>query len=297
MTPRRAWLCGGLYLASLVAGSLADRRVTPVRRTIAGYDVLAADFHVHMLPHGWAGLSPWDTVTEASRRGLDVVAMTPHEQVWQAKVGKWWSQRTGGPLVIVGEEITARGYHMIAVGLHEAVSSRQPAADAIDAIHRQGGVAIAAHPYADSWHAWDAAARARLDGTEIVRPESVVPQRAAELRAFAETMPHAAAIASSDYHGLNPMGSPRTFVFARGRTESDVLDALRARRTVVFDRDRAFGDPVLVQRAMTEGLSGDVPAPSRLARVALAFSRWAGALALLGVLLFRGRTVRNAKSS
>jgi hypothetical protein len=285
--PLRAWFLGALYLAALATGSLADRPQPPVRRSIAGYDVLAADFHVHVLPHGWAGLSPWDTVVEASRHRLDVIAMTPHEQVWQAKVGKRWSELTGGPLVIVGEEITARGYHMIAVGLHEAVSSEQPAASAIDAIHRQGGVAIAAHPYPDTWPAFDDAARARLDGTEVVRPESVVPARAEELRAFAATVPHAAPIASSDYHGLNPMGTPRTFVFARGRTEADVMEALRARRTVVLDRDRAFGEPALVRAAIEGGLSNDATRPAAVTRTANVFSCWAGALALLGLLLWR----------
>ena len=248
MTPPR--FAGVLFIAALVAGTLADRSQPAVRRSIAGYDVLAADFHVHMLPHGWAGLSPWDTVVEASRHGLDVVALTPHQQVWQAKVGQWWSQMTGGPLVIVGEEITARRYHMIAVGLHDAVSSEQPTASAIAAIHRQGGVAIAAHPYEDSWPEYDVEARAELDGTEIVRPETVDPAHAETLRAFAATVPRAAAIASSDYHGLKPMGSPRTFVFAHGRTEADVMEALRARRTVVFDRDRAFGDPALLRAAI-----------------------------------------------
>jgi hypothetical protein len=285
MTRRGLWLAGALYLAALAAGSVTDRPQPPVRRTIAGYDVLAADFHVHMLPHGWAGLSPWDTVVEASRHGLDVVALTPHEQVWQAKVGQWWSRLIGGPLVIVGEEITAPGYHMIAVGLRDAVSSDQPAAGAIDAIHRQGGVAIAAHPYWDAWPAYDEAARGRLDGTEVVRPESLVPAWAAELRAFAATVPRAAAIGSSDYHGLNPMGSPRTFVFARGRTEADVMEALRARRTVVFDRDRAFGDPALVRAAADQGLPGDVPPPPAAVRAARVFSRWAAALALAAVLI------------
>jgi hypothetical protein len=284
----RMGLTGGLFAAAMITGTAADVGPLTPRRTIGGYEVLAADFHVHMLPFGWALLSPWDTVIEASRQGLDVVALTPHEQVWQAKVGAWWSRLTGGPEVVVGEEITAPAYHMIALGISEAVSSDQSAADAIDAVHRQGGIAIAAHPYKPFWPAYDPAARERLDGTEVVRPESWRDDHlAAELREFFATTPGAVAIGSSDYHGLVPMGYSRTYVFSRSRTPAGVLEAIRQRRVIVYARDRAFGDPALIRLASEVGVSGSAPAVPLLGAGRL-FSRVAGALALVGALLFNG---------
>ncbi len=65
------------------------------------------------------------------------------------------SQQSPGPIVIVGQEVTARGFHVIAAGIEERVSWRTSAADVIRAVHAQGGVAIAAHPVRRFWPAWD----------------------------------------------------------------------------------------------------------------------------------------------
>src|SRR5437762_591284 len=82
--------------------------------------------------------------------------------------GRWFSQAIGGPLVIAGEEILGdpNHYHLIALGITDLVDFDQPVRGAIDDIHRQGGVAIAAHPVRESWPAYDAAAMERLDGAE-----------------------------------------------------------------------------------------------------------------------------------
>ena len=46
----------------------------------------------------------------------------------------------------------------------------------------------------------------------------------------------------------------RTFVFARENTAGAILEAIRARRTVVYGRDDAvYGDPDLIQFAEADG--------------------------------------------
>ncbi len=276
---------GGLLVAALAAGSATDTSRPSAARTVAGYQILSADFHVHMFPLGWSTLAPWDTVIEAQRQGLDVIALVPHNIVWPAKVGRWFSERFGGPLVIVGEEITAADYHLLAVGIRETVSRRQSVVQAIDDVHRQGGVAIAAHPYENVWPTFTAEALRRLDAAEVVRPEAQNEERlAGQLRAFfqrAQVTP----VGDSDYHGLGPMGYSRTYVFAEERTEQGVLDAIRAGRTVVFDRDLVFGDLKMMKlAAATGGLPHEVPVwptpgPLRL------FSRLATLIALAAALL------------
>ena len=112
-------------------------------------------------------------------------------------------------------------------------------------VHRQGGIATAAHPYESAWPAYDAEALSKLDGAEVVRAESKHVERlAGQLREFfarADTT----AIGSSDYHGLGTVGYSRTYVFARERTERAVLDAVGEGRTVVFDGDRVEARPLL----------------------------------------------------
>ena len=189
---------------------------------------------------------------EAERQGLDAIAITAHNEVADAKVSRWFSRLIGGPTVLVGEEILAPDHHVIAVGIDRVVDSRVSVADEADEAHRQGGVAIAAHPMREFWPAFDEAALSRLDGAEICHPliyRTADDQRT--LEAFAARGSFAA-IGSSDFHGLSRMGVCRTFVFARENSADAIVDAIRAHHTVVYGLDgQAYGDPALIALAAT----------------------------------------------
>jgi len=85
------WAGGSLLLISMIIGTMSDvpRQNAPLM--LGGYNVLATDFHIHSFPLSWGVLSPWDTVIEARREGLDAIAMTPHNHTWVAKIGQWFS--------------------------------------------------------------------------------------------------------------------------------------------------------------------------------------------------------------
>jgi hypothetical protein len=279
-----------LVLIALAAGTLSDTpRKNPIV-VLGGYRVLEADFHIHSFPLSWALLGPFDTVEEARRQGLDVIAMTPHNLIWVAEVGRWFSRLTGGPTVLVGEEIVSPRYHLLAIGIHSTIRWQQSAASAIDEVHKQGGIAIAAHPVKAYWRGYDADAMQKLDGAEVLHPlayESA--ERYGELQEF-YWHAHVTAIGDSDFHGLGPMGLCRTFVFAQDDSESAVLDALRSGHTVVYDRDgHAFGDPQLMALAAQDPQFQQLLRPqsdhgwaSFLARS----SRVCGIFGLLGLLVF-----------
>lgn len=275
-----------LVFAAVILGTLSDVPHKHPPLFLGGYRVLTADFHVHSFPLSWGTLAPWDTVLEGRHDGLDVIAMTPHNHVWVAYVGRWFSQRIGGPTILIGEEIVTPRYHLLAVGIHDAIGWRQPAASAIDEIHRQGGVAIAAHPRKYYWPAYDAAALSKLDGAEIQHPLIYATISGyAEVQQFYERA-HVAAIGDSDYHGTGAMGICRTFIFARDDSESAILDAIRARRTVAIDRDgRAYGDPALIALMKNVDVAQMNPSfldPGWMVRVSAA----CGLLGLIGLFLF-----------
>jgi hypothetical protein len=274
-----------LLAAALIAGTVTDRPRPRVPRILGGYHVLAADFHVHLFPLGWATLAPWDTVIEARYQGLDVISLTPHNVIWPALIGQWFSRVTGGPLVIVGEEIPSPDYHLLGIGLTRHVSYDQPLSGAIDDVHRQGGVAIAAHPYENVWPTFQGEALEKLDAAEVVRPDAQNVERlGSQLREFFGRA-RLTAVGDSDYHGLGPLGYSRTYVFARSLSEPGVLEALREGRTVVYDRTRVYGDPALIRLAAEAGgLPSDVPEWPTPGALRL-FSRLAGLLALAGVVL------------
>jgi len=240
----------GLLVVAWLAGWAADGPVSRAPIELGGYRVLAADFHIHSSTWSDGVLTPWGLVLEARRQGLDVIAITGHNEVADAKVGRWFSRLIGGPVVLVGQEIIAPDHHVIAVGIDRVVDSHLSVAAEIDEVHRQGGVAIAAHPTRAFWPGFDAAALVRLDGAEICHPLIYeYPEDQQTLEAFAARGSFAA-IGSSDFHGLGRMGMCRTFVFARENSAAAIVDAIRAHRTVVYGLGgRAYGDPSLVALA------------------------------------------------
>jgi len=248
---------------------------------------------VHSFP-GDGGLPPWALRTEAQRAGVDVFAVTNHNQPLTGRLAQWVSGLYDGPIMIAGEEVTNADYHLIAVGIHARVSADQTAAQAIAAIHAQGGVAIAAHP-AQRFHGWTDEAVAMLDGAEVAHP--MIEGREGtrrELVTFYEhgrrLNPRLAAIGSSDVHTAPTLARCRTFLFARDTTPAAVLDAIRNGRTVAMDTlGRLYGPPELVELVAQAHPVTRVDTSPRLRRLSLGMALLGG----LGVLLLgRSREIR-----
>ena len=282
--------------AAALIGTLVDDAPPrpPVLR--AGLRVLEVDLHAHTrFADGF--LSPFDLVLQARRRGLDALAITDHNILFPAKMGRWFSRAIGGPTILLGEEVTTRGYHVHAVGLTEHVDASMPLGRVIDEAHRQGAIVIAAHPVKRFWPAL-VPVRSKLDATELMHPLAFGGRgdqdgwRWSEMREYYEGAAAEGrtltAVASSDYHFFSPLGVTRTLVFAKSEGEADVMGALRSGKTVVFDLSgRAYGDPELVRaleeepyvmRAQDYNYRGN-GALDRVARVA-------GLIALIGLVLF-----------
>jgi PHP domain-containing protein len=280
------WTCAGLLALAVAAGTLADRLPARSPITIGGYHVLAADFHTHSSMWSDGALTPWGLVLEAQRHGLDAIAITGHNELVDARIGRWFSSLIGGPIVLRGQEILAAPqYHLIAAGITKRVSFQQSAAAAIDDVHRQGGIAIAAHPLREFWPAFDEAAIAELDGAEVCHPIVYNSKDAlADLEQFSAARSFAA-IGSSDFHGLGVMGLCRTYVFATERSEQGILEAIRARRTVVHGPDgRVYGDPELIRLAAADGRPAREAAPPARGWFEW-FSGLAGIVGLWGLLM------------
>jgi len=245
-----------LAVAALVigitAGTIADRPRPSPPLTLGGYRVVAADLHTHSSMWSDGALTPWGLVLEAERQGLDAIAVTGHNEIFDAKVARWFSGLVGGPTILTGQEILAPGHHVIAVGIDHVVNHRLSIPDQVDEVHRQGGVAIAAHPVRDFWPGYDELARRKLDGAEVCHPlVFVFEDGQSELESFL-TSARLAPIGSSDMHGDGRLGLCRTYIFARDASAPAIVEALRARRTVVYGKDgQAYGDPELVALAAT----------------------------------------------
>ena len=76
--------------------------------------------------------------------------------------------------------------HLLGVGIRKHVTWRQSAAEVIEDIHRQGGVAIAAHPTKRYWAAFDNNIVRQLDGAKVVHTNAYASNGKAEEMGFAQ---------------------------------------------------------------------------------------------------------------
>jgi hypothetical protein len=194
--------------------------------------------------------------------------------------------------VIVGQEITNPDYHLIAVGVERVVNADQPAAAAIDDIHAQGGVAIAAHPGRRFRGYDDDRTVAQLDGTEIAHSAMHTDRQLEEdLAAFFERArrlnPAIAPIGSSDFHASIGLGRCRTLLLVRERTVAGVLAAIRQAKTVAVDANGRFhGDAALVRLVKQSETSWPSDRRHTAWRRLSTVLAWLGAL---GIVMFRPR--------
>lgn len=106
-----------------------------------------ADLHMHT-----AASDGWPTAEEliehASRLPLDVIAVTDHDTIDGAlRASEYAATRHRRLEVIVGEEVSSRDGHIVALFLERRIAPGMSAAATVHAIHEQGGIAIAAHPF------------------------------------------------------------------------------------------------------------------------------------------------------
>lgn len=106
-----------------------------------------ADLHIHTLASdGTAGVVEiLDHVEQAIE--LDVIAITDHERIDAAVAAAAIARDRGLRFeVVVGEEITTLGGHLLGLWLRQPVKPFRSLRSTIAEIHDQGGLAIPAHP-------------------------------------------------------------------------------------------------------------------------------------------------------
>ena len=232
----------------MFAGAVAVGSLTDLPRPAAppAPAVLTGDFHVHATP-GDGALPVWEIQREAARRGLDVIAITNHDGNLALRIAQASGLLKPYPIVIPGQEVTASNFHLAAIGVLTVVSPRLPLRAAIDAIHAQGGVAIAAHPVRRSWLDDDHDGLSGLDGVEVGHPSILDgAYRGLEMVEFFRRVQNLktkiAPIGSTDFHVGAPLGLCRTYVIVNEVSTAGVLDAIRRGHTVASGPgDRLIG--------------------------------------------------------
>lgn len=198
-----------------------------------------ADLHLHT-HHSDGQDSPADVLEWAARIGLDVIAITDHDAIEGALVAaELAGGRRDGPQVIVGEEVSTRDGHVLALFIQELVPPDLSAAETVAAIHEQGGIAIAAHPYwrtanvdyrGRTYGVGDRIAELDFDAVEVINGGFTPSMIGANRRAgwVAEALGRTQ-VGGSDAHVKHALGWAHTR-FA-GRTACDLRHSIATGRT------------------------------------------------------------------
>jgi predicted metal-dependent phosphoesterase TrpH len=194
-----------------------------------------ADLHIHTLASdGTAGIVEILEHVE-HRSTLDVIAITDHERIDAALAAHAMAEDHGLRFdVVVGEEITTRGGHLLGLFLRQPVPPLRSLRESIIRIHDQGGLAIPAHPLFPFPMCAQAGPlrrlvddpdpRARPDGLEAFNP-TTFGRPHARVVAFAQEL-GIAAIGNSDAHAVTAIGQGWTTF--PGRSSDDLRTAIEA---------------------------------------------------------------------
>jgi len=196
-----------------------------------------ADLHMHTtFSDGWP--SPTQLVDHVIRHtDLDVIAVTDHDTIEGALRA---ADRAGSRRrlqVIVGEEVSSRDGHILGLFLERRVRPGLSARATVDAIHRQGGVAVAAHPFwrTERSHRGNPAHGVGWEAVELdfdaIEVENSTPgfyifnqmaHRACDAAGRSE-------LGNSDAHIVDAIG--RAYTTFPGRTPADLRIAIEQRTT------------------------------------------------------------------
>ena len=199
-----------------------------------------ADMHLHTLYSD--GTASVQALLDHVEHGtdLDLIAVTDHERIDGAlRAREMHAAGNYSFEMVVGEEITTRRGHVLALFLTERVPALRPLPETLERIHDQGAIAIAAHPLAPltpSLGSWLAALGSRRHRSPASSRrdrahESVTAGRA---RRSAREALHAelagpAAVGNSDAHVLEGVGSAWTWF--PGSSAGDYRAAIAAATT------------------------------------------------------------------
>ena len=195
-----------------------------------------ADLHIHTMASDGTASVPAILDRVAAGGVLDVIAISDHERIDAALAARAMAADRGLPFeVVIGEEITTRGGHLLALWLEERVPPLKSLRWSIEAVHDQGGIAIPAHPLVPL----HLAAQGRVlrgllgDDNALVHPDAIETfnptaigrygHRAAVEFATRHGLPQ---VGNSDAHALEAIGSAWTTF--PGRSGDDLRAAILA---------------------------------------------------------------------
>jgi predicted metal-dependent phosphoesterase TrpH len=106
---------------------------------------MRADLHIHTHHSGDNHQKLEEIFREVQLQGIGGVAICDHNTIQGSQEAARLAPQ--GIIVLQGIEVTSDDGHILALNVREDVPRGKSAAETIDIIHAQGGIAVAAHPF------------------------------------------------------------------------------------------------------------------------------------------------------
>lgn len=203
-----------------------------------------ADLHVHSIYSGDATTTVRAILKQAADVGLDIVAITDHDEIRGSLEARELAPKYGIE-VVTGAEVSTKDGHLVALFIHSLPPAGLSLADTLIHIGKQGGVAIAPHPFnhlpnslsmeAVLGALTNPRAKGALKGIET---HNMGTQNFDKIAQKLSIYLPLAKIASSDAHIFWAIGAGRTEF--PGETSTDLRMALEKNTTVPIPYEEEF---------------------------------------------------------
>lgn len=198
--------------------------------------MLRLDLHVHT-KYSYDGVCPVEKAVEVAKaKGLNGIAITDHDSISGHRDAKKMSKN--GFLVIPGVEVSSAHGHIVGLGINEPIPKGLPAADTVELIRSQGGIAIAAHPFAPG-RRLALIYKAKFDAIEGLNSRAILLSNPLAQR-FAKKN-GLVMVAGSDAHRCDDVGMAYTLVDCELNLET-ILEKIKRGGTSIAGRTLPLPD-------------------------------------------------------
>lgn len=211
------------------------------------------DLHIHSTFSSDGTATPEGIVEQAKKAGLDGIAIVDHNSPEGGKRAAALGKEVG-VLVVPGLEVSSIDGHILALGVTGLIKRGLPAQETVEIIHKEGGIAIAPHPYRFWSGLGEGTVRgARFDAIEGVNARSVLSQNQLAQRLASDL--GLGTTGGSDSHTLESIGEAVTVLETGDAGVDTVLEAVRKCKTRGEGRSRGHAETVgYVYKSVTQWL-------------------------------------------
>lgn len=209
-----------------------------------------ADLHMHSIYSDGLGTIQQVLQYAQTQTNLDVIALTDHDVIDGAlRARDLWAKGNYRFDFIVGEEVSTKSGHLLALFIEKRIPPRLSMEESIDLIHAQGGLAIVAHPLNQIFrHSCPRSVLDRIKASESVWLDGIETWNASFCGIYANRVAMQSnrdyygwsELGNSDAHTLRAIGSGCTWF--SGTTAQDVREAIEQGETAPGGRMWGMND-------------------------------------------------------